>query len=90
MPKFKKNRVETYGPKGKHDFTIADNVRNFFKCPQFLGSFLDDLGGVRAKRVPRPCKSISKRLTAYRMYDIMISENERSAKTCAKKKSDSQ
>ena len=44
VPKFKKNRVETYSPKGKRDFTIADNVRNFLGCPQFFGRIFGRFG----------------------------------------------
>ena len=52
MPKFKKNRVETYSPKGKRDFKLSDKVADFLPMSLILGEFLDDWERVRAKRVP--------------------------------------
>ena len=51
VPKIEKNRVEPYGLKGKQDLTIADVVRNFFKCPQFFWAIFSIREGARAERV---------------------------------------
>ena len=51
VPKIEKNRVEPYGLKGKPNLTIADVVRNFFKCPQFFWSIFSVWEGARAERV---------------------------------------